>query len=363
MLKIEKVIIKKILNERKGVQELLVEKGKKVLKALNYTDITGFFKEGEEILVNTAAQELNLGTGEYCLVVGTLSRKTKLRREEGHIIKLRYTPFQFSVKSVEEIYKKKIENFKTLHKTPVVIATLHSQIAPVSIILKKLSKDRIKISYIMTDSASLPLPLSNLLNLLKEKNFIDNTITSGQAFGGDYEAVNLYTALIFAKEVLKSDIIIVSPGPGTVGTATRYGFSSIEQGEIINSVSILGGIPVAVLRISFADKRERHRGISHHNIVSLGKVALKKAVIGIPSLEKEKMDKVISQIKKERIARKHIVKIIDVKEGLEIFEKENLNIETMGRTLKEDREFFSSCIAAGIVAFKIFKNEKYFNNF
>jgi hypothetical protein len=363
MLKIEAGKIKEILREKNNLQELLVElKNKRILKALNYTNLNGVFKKGEEILLNITAQELNLGTGEYCFVVGSISKNIELKRKYGHIIKLRYTPYQFSIKSVEEVrkYRKKIENFKNLERIPVVVGTLHSQIAPISVILKKLSNNKVKISYLMTDSASLPLSLSNLVHLLKERKFIDYTITCGQAFGGDYETVNLYTGLIFAKEVLNSNIIIVSPGPGTVGTRTKYGFSSIEQGEIINSVSVLGGVPVAVLRISFADKRERHRGISNHNIVSLSEISLRKAIVCVPKLEGKKMKKVISQIGENKIDKKHILKIVDAEKELEIFEKENLKVETMGRSIKEDREFFLSAIAAGIVAFRIFKNGENF---
>jgi hypothetical protein len=42
------------------------------------------------------------------------------------------------------------------------------------------------------------------------------------------------------------------------------GLYRVEQGDILNAVESLQGIPIAVPRIGFTDARERHRGISHH---------------------------------------------------------------------------------------------------
>ena len=81
----------------------------------------------------------------------------------------------------------------------------------------------------MTDGAALPIYLSKNVDTLKKKGLIDNTITIGSAFGGDYECINIYTALITAKEVLKADVVFVSMGPGIAGTGTKYGFTGIEQ--------------------------------------------------------------------------------------------------------------------------------------
>ena len=53
----------------------------------------------------------------------------------------------------------------------------------------------------MTDSAALPLYLSNVIYHLQEEGLLSGTITCGQAFGGDLETVNIYTALIAAREV------------------------------------------------------------------------------------------------------------------------------------------------------------------
>ena len=61
-------------------------------------------------------------------------------------------------------------------------------------------------------------------------------------------------------------VAVTSLGPGIVGTATALGFSGIEQGQLLDAACALGGKSYACLRISFADDRARHRGVSHHSL-------------------------------------------------------------------------------------------------
>ena len=73
------------------------------------------------------------------------------------------------------------------------------------------------------------------------------------------------------------DIAVVAQGPGNLGTGTRWGFSGVAAGEAVNAAAALGGRPVASLRISDADPRMRHRGVSHHSLTAYGRVALARA--------------------------------------------------------------------------------------
>ena len=73
-------------------------------------------------------------------------------------------------------------------------------------------------------------------------------------------------------------------GPGVVGTTTPFGHGGIAQGEALNAAAVLGGFPIACLRISFADKRERHRVVSHHSLTALTRVTLARVVVAVPSL-------------------------------------------------------------------------------
>ena len=134
----------------------------------------------------------------------------------------------------------------------------------------------------MTDGAALPLALSDLVAQLRDRALLDATITCGHAFGGDYEAVSVYSALAVARHIVHADATIVAMGPGIVGTATRLGFSGIEVGPVLDAAFGLGGVPIACLRVSFADPRERHRGLSHHSATALTIATRGRALIPVP---------------------------------------------------------------------------------
>ena len=122
----------------------------------------------------------------------------------------------------------------------------------------------------MTDGAALPLALSDLVAQLRARDLLDATITCGHAFGGDYEAVSVYSALAVRTDIAHADAAVVAMGPGVVGTATRLGFSGIEVGPVLDAAAGLRGIPIACLRVSFADRsRIAHRGVSHHSLTAL----------------------------------------------------------------------------------------------
>jgi hypothetical protein len=99
---------------------------------------------------------------------------------------------------------------------------------------------------------------------LREAGWLAGTVSVGQAFGGDLEAVTVHSGLLAARHVLGADVAVVAQGPGNLGTATTWGFSGVAAGEAVNAVAALGGRAVASLRVSGADTRQRHRGISHH---------------------------------------------------------------------------------------------------
>ena len=82
--------------------------------------------------------------------------------------------------------------------------------------------------------------------------------------------------------MLGADVVVVAQGPGNLGVGTPWGFSGVAAGEAVNAVAALGGRPVASLRLSDADPRERHRGISHHSRTAYGRVALAPADVVVP---------------------------------------------------------------------------------
>lgn len=346
-VKIGKVI--EILKNERNKTEILVEVEGINYKAINYNKLTGSVMLGNSLLLNTTAVDLNLGTGGYHFVISNLDNPSRNISKGGHIMKLRYSPYQVKVFAAEEQeshYHEVFKKFESLNHMPVIVGTLHSMLPPIVEVLKNYDKD-IKIAYIMTDGAALPIDLSNIVKNLKDKKLIKGTITIGNAFGGDLDCINIYNGLIAAKDILKCDIAVVTMGPGIAGTSTKFGFSGIEQGNIIDSINDLGGIPIAVPRISFADKRDRHKGVSHHTITVLDRISKTKAFVGIPKFEENKNEHIISQINNTNINLKHKIMYMDSSNVNKILEKSTMPMRTMGRTFQRDKEFF---ITAGIGA-------------
>ncbi|WP_209453630.1 DUF3866 family protein [Thermoanaerobacterium butyriciformans] len=355
MIFINKGIVKNIISKRDDISFIEVDVDGVTTKAINYNEITGEINVDDVVYINQTARNLNLGTGGYDFVILNTKYDNLDFQKIGHIMKLRYTPMQINVLSVEEQdspYHDIFNNFKDLGGMPVIVGELHSMLAPTAVVLKKL-KPAIKISYIMSDSACLPISFSNTVRYLKENNIIDSTITMGHAFGGDFEAVNIYSSLISAKEIVKSDVAIVAMGPGIVGTGTKYGFSGIDQASIIDAINKLKGIPILIPRISFNDKRERHIGISHHTATVI-ELLNSSCNLTMPILDNEKHLILEKQLKENHAFDKVNKYFIDSKITSDILlEVKDLKFTTMGRTINEEKEFFDACGAAAIYCSKL----------
>ncbi|KJS14157.1 MAG: hypothetical protein VR67_01370 [Peptococcaceae bacterium BRH_c8a] len=355
MIRIRQGSVTQILNKRIGLTELLAAiPGVGDQKAYNYDGLTGPVEVGDNVILNTTAVAKKLGTGGAHFVMANLTRPERDTGAAGHIMKMRYSPAQVKVLAAEEPespWAESIRNTDSLAGTPVVVGELHSVLAPAAAGIKSASDGQARVVYIMTDGAALPIYLSNLVHQLKECSLLDATITCGHAFGGDWEAVNVYSALLTAVAAAKADVIIVAMGPGIVGTASRYGFTGVEQGEIINAVNILGGTPVAIPRISFADPRDRHRGLSHHTATALGKIALTSCTVVLPDLDNPSWSQIIlKQIAQAWSPDKHTLVSQDGRSALTELESKGVKVTSMGRTPQQDPAFFLAAGAAGIYA-------------
>ncbi len=349
MIRIRRGQVLELLAERPGATELTVELEGTRAKAINYDTMTGKINVGDKVILNTTAVHEGLGTGGYHFVIANLNNTGKDAGGKGHIMKLRYTPAQVKVYAAEEGGQDNSNLGETLEGTPVVVATLHSMLPPAAAVVKKAGGDSLRLVYLMTDGGALPLSFSRLVQELKGKGVIDKTVTAGHAFGGDYEAINIYSGLLAARGA-GADVIIVSMGPGIVGTASRYGFTGVEQGEIVNAVNVLGGRPVAVPRISFADPRSRHRGVSHHTLTALGRVALSRALVPVPLMQEREMNFIRKQLKDAGISKKHEIVELDSSITLEALKDYDIKVTTMGRSVDEDRHYFLAAGAAGLLA-------------
>jgi hypothetical protein len=176
-------------------------------------------------------------------------------------------------------------------------------------------------------------------------------VTVGQAFGGDLEAVTLHSGLLAARLALDAEIVVVSQGPGNLGTGTRWGFSGVNAGEAINAAAILGGRPVGTLRISGADSRERHRGVSHHSLTAYGRVALCQADIAVPDLAGDgspAMTELARAVAAEvRQLSQHRLIMVDLVGLRTVLAASPIELSSMGRGLDADPGYFLAAAAAG----------------
>jgi Protein of unknown function (DUF3866) len=220
-----------------------------------YVELTGPVEEGDDVLVNVQARELELGSGGFDVLHANLTRGLELPAQPGaHVMKLPYTPLQFAVRHGEEDG----ELPETLDGMPVVACSLHSQVAPVCAALRGL-----RVAYVQLPGGALPVALSDAVRSLRAQELLHLTIGADACFGGDVDAVNVYSALTLAA-ARGADVVVAGIGPGIVGTGTRLGHGGMAAAEALAAALELGGRAVLALRISELDPRERHRGVSHH---------------------------------------------------------------------------------------------------
>ena len=191
----------RLLDERPGLQRVEVDLGDGPERAYVLTQLTGTVAPTDPVVVNTTAVELGLGTGGWHVVHWNLSRAGWSEKGPGHIIKGRYTSLQADVGSTEE-HLAELAEVEAIDGMPVVAAALHSQLPAVAVAVKERMPDA-RLAYVMTDGAGLPLALSDLVAELRERELVDATVTYGHTFGGDYEAVSIFSALAVARHVAR----------------------------------------------------------------------------------------------------------------------------------------------------------------
>lgn len=306
--------VDQILEERPGLQRVLVD-GE---RAYVLTQLIGTVSTGDPVVMNTTAVDLRLGTGGWHVVHWNLARPGWSEPGPGHILKLRYTSLQVDTGAGEE----GVELPASLAGLPVVACALHSQVPCVAAVVKD-RRPEARVAYVMTDGASLPIALSDMVHALREASLIDLTVTSGHAFGGDVEAVNVHSALALAHHH-GADVVIAGIGPGVVGTGTKLGHTGLDVVAIVDATAALGGVAILAVRFSEADERDRHSGPSHHTMTAI-ELAARQLVVPAPD-------------------------DVDVPDVGALLAAHGLEVTTMGRGPQEDGAFFRWAGAAGVAA-------------
>jgi hypothetical protein len=277
-----------------------------------YPRLTGEVEVGDEVLVNEQARLLELGSGGFDVLYANLTRGLGLAAEEAaHVMALPYTPGQVAIRRGEEDG----ELPDALQGMPVVLCTLHSQVAPVCAALAGK-----RVAYVQVGGGALPVSLSDAVRALKERGLLGTAIAVAPCLDGDVDCVT--TAAAFTLATRDHDAIVCAVGPGIVGTGTQFGHGALSLADAANVAAGLGGRPVLTVRSSEADLRERHRGVSHHT-QSVLDLCLAEIVVAWP-------DEVAADGWEEACA--------------------GLPLRHMGRAPEADPAFFRAAFAAGVVA-------------
>jgi hypothetical protein len=162
---------------------------------------------------------------------------------------------------------------------------------------------------------------------------LEVAVAASPCTDGDVQAVTPASALAWcAAEGF--DVVVCSIGPGIVGTGTPLGHGGIAAAVAANTATALGGTPILAVRMSEADRRERHLGVSHH-VRAILDLCLGEVTIAWPrGLDAPEWLEPREQV--------------DVEGWHEVCAR--LPMSHMGRRLEDDPCFFMCAFAAGEVA-------------
>jgi hypothetical protein len=307
--------------------------------------LLGEMREGDEVVVNVAALDLDLGSGGFDVVHVNLTRGLEGAGApaDEHVIKLNYTSIQHPVAPVElpvlrEAGGAKGAPERSEASMPVLVLPLHGHLAPATWATAQVWPGA-KVGYVQTGGGALPGSLSRDVAELRKRGLLCGHITAAPAYGGEHEAISAAGALDAAANGLGWDAVIAGPGPGIIGSDTRLGHGGIAALDTAHA-SLALGLPTLISpRLSSVDPRERHRPVSHHTLTVL-ELLLGAVEIPVPTNEP-----VPIAILATAAGWRHRLREAPV--DLAGYAATGLPAKTMGRSLEQDPLFFAAALAAG----------------
>lgn len=373
MLKLRKGIVT-------GVDPLRVRVGMEERPAWADEGMVGQVFEGDDVIVNTEALDLGLGSGGFDIVHVNLTRGLEgPGGEVSEAMKLNYSSLQHPVDPVEawedhdaddeagaarDIFDAEDDSDGTT--VPVLVLALHGQLAPAAWAARRRSSD-LRVGYVQTEGGALPGALSRDVAELRASELLCGHVTAGAAYGGEQEALTTIGALQAAVEVLGWDAVIVGPGPGIAGSQSELGHGGMAALEAAHASLILGFETLLAPRMSSGDPRRRHQGLSHHTRTVL-RMLLGNVRVPAPAARTGPWPRVngagqvnggghvnggdsvngdgapLEQLR-EACGGRHELWVREA--PLEEYEESGLPADHMGRGIAEDPLFFSAALAAG----------------
>jgi hypothetical protein len=326
-----------------STEPLEVEVGRERRRAWADEVLLGEMHEGDEVVVNVAALDLGLGSGGFDVVHVNLTRGLEAGGVDGsHVMKLNYTSLQHPVEPVERppihTFPSGEEQRKGTEEggsgVAVVVLPLHGHLAPAAWAVAQ-AAPCLRVGYVQTGGGALPGPFSRDVKELQERGLLAGHVTAAPAYGGEHEALSTVGALDAATSI-GWDAALVGPGPGIIGSETTYGHGGMAALDSAHAALSLDLPTILSPRLSSADPRDRHRGLSHHTSTVLD---LLLAPVDVPIPENEPEIAAALEHTQHRVPQ--------LPADLEGYAAADLPATTMGRSLADDPLFFAAPLAAG----------------
>ena len=325
-----------MLKLRRGIvsraDPLVVRIGAQERPAWADEGMVGEMHEGDEVIVNTEALDLGLGSGGFDVVHVNLTRGLAGDGAQSeNAMKLNYTSLQHPVEPIEAAAEE-----AEPRSIPVLVLGLHGQLVPAAWAAHR-AEPELHVGYVQTWGGALPGRLSESVAELRRSDLLCGHVTAGPTYGGDLEALTTIGALWAAAGPLGWDAVIAGPGPGIGGSGSAHGHGGMAALEIAHAARALGLVTLLAPRMSDGDPRDRHRGLSHHSATVL-RMLLDDVRVPAPA------DAPLDQLQ-DACGDRHELSIREA--PLDDYAESGLPSDHMGRGIREDPLFFAAALAAG----------------
>jgi hypothetical protein len=291
---------------------------------------------GDEVIVNTQAADLELGSGGFDVVHANLTRGLDAEGVPGaHVMKLNYTSLQHAVLPVEG------SGLSVPPGARAAIVSLHGQLAPLCWAYAQAGGKRL--GFVQTAGGALPGGHSRVVRELRERELLAGFLTAGPAYGGEGEALSTPGAVQHGLTELGWGAVVCGPGPGIIGSASALGHGGMAALDSAHAAAAVGCAVVVCPRMSSGDERPRHRGLSHHSITVLSLLLVPVTVPlpeAAPGLVELMGGDVRDGARSEHRVTRHAADLAG-------YAASGLPARTMGRSIKQDELFFAAALAAG----------------
>jgi hypothetical protein len=324
MLTLRRGTVVDVANHAPGLeQRLTVEVDGARRAAIADVELVGWCAAGDDVVVNTAAVDLGLGSGGFDVVHVNLTRGLGGAGAEGaHVMKLNYTSLQHAVHPVEG------EELRIPLDRPTAVFGLHGQLPAIAWAFAQ-ARSGARLGYVQTAGGALPGGHSRVVRDLRARGLLAGHVTAGASFGGEEEAITTAGAIHHGIAARGWDAVVCGPGPGILGSASALGHGGMSALDNAHAAAALGCPVVVCARMSDTDERRRHRGLSHHTVTVLS-LLLARVTVAFPAGDASS------------IPGGHVVRELPV--DLDGYLASGLPARSMGR---DDPLFFRAALACG----------------